>query len=184
MQRLLLDKKFQTHPKESSKTNGSIPVRSLSVSVHIWLFRNVQELLTWMGNKYVKNLWICIDEPPHAEEPVWLSFGERGIGKQSCCYLLNLDNNWLVIIVNKKFMAYAIWELEVLTGCKARPTRNFLIISASELKSRLTCQKMYVRPFSIRFKILKRCKNQNSHVTWTVQVRSIISSPREPTFGM
>ena len=28
----------------------------------------------------------------------------------------------------------------VPTGCKARPARNFLIISDSELKSRLTCK--------------------------------------------
>lgn len=28
-----------TYPKESSKTKGSMPVRSLSVSVQIWLFQ-------------------------------------------------------------------------------------------------------------------------------------------------
>ncbi len=45
----------------------------------------------------------------------------------------------------------------VATGCSSRPTRSLRTMSASEAKSRFTC---------------------------TVQVRSIMSSPRLPTSGM
>ena len=67
---------------------------------------------------------------------------------RTCTVQVNLDFSSEADMVKKFRVGLALQP--VATGCSAKPTRNFLTMSASDEKSRFT---------------------------WTVQVRSIISSP-------
>lgn len=73
-----MEKRVESHPKESSKTNGSMPVRWLSVSVQIWLVE--REKYYYIMLKYWKssNVEIIVITSNHK----WATLKKFNYGKK------------------------------------------------------------------------------------------------------